>query len=110
VNDGQWFHETNEECKFIAQNDPYLFLPVIGYIDKTGTDASQRTSLNFFVYIEHIMQIWNKCMEGTWFMPDLEHNSSAATICGRSSPPFGKIQRLATSYHRYLAVIWQLFI
>jgi len=36
VNDGQWFCETNEECKGIAQNESYLILPVIGYIDKTA--------------------------------------------------------------------------
>ncbi len=48
VNDGQWFCETNEECKCIAQNDPYLVLPVIGYIDKTGTDVNQRKKLEPF--------------------------------------------------------------
>jgi len=48
VNDGQWFCETNDECKCIAENDPYLVLPVIGYIDNTSTDVNQKIRLNHF--------------------------------------------------------------
>jgi len=39
IND--WYHVTNEECKGICGNEPYLALPVIGYFDKTGIGVNQ---------------------------------------------------------------------
>jgi len=112
VNDGHWFCETNEECKHIAGDDPYLVLPVIGYIDKTGTDVNQRNKLEPFSFT---LSILNRCCRyrtNAWrvlgFMPDLEHKSSAAITRGRSGP-VGK-GRMARNYHRCLAVILQSFM
>ena len=39
--DGQWFIKTNQQCKILAPNEPYVILPVVRYIDKTGTDVNQ---------------------------------------------------------------------
>jgi len=38
--DGQWFIKTNQQCKILAPNEPYVILPVVRYIDKTGTDVN----------------------------------------------------------------------
>jgi len=101
VNDGQWFCETNEECKLIAQNDPYLILPVIGYIDKTGIDVNQRNKLEHFSFTLSILNCRCRYRTNAWrvlgFMPDLEHKSSASITCGRSGP-VGK-GKMACNYH-----------
>jgi len=39
--DGQWFVKTNQQCKILSPNEPYDILPVVGYIDVSGTDANQ---------------------------------------------------------------------
>jgi len=70
LNDGQWSHEINEECKHIAQNDPDLVLPVIGYIDKTGTDVNERDKLEPFSFTlkYYIADAEKEQMHGgTWF-------------------------------------------
>jgi len=49
VNDGKWFQETLQQCDIAANGEPYMLLPVIGYVDKTGTDVKTRgTSWNHF--------------------------------------------------------------
>jgi len=55
VNDGHWFCETNEDCKHIDGTDPYLVLPVIAYINKTGTDVNQRNKLEPFSFTLSIL-------------------------------------------------------
>jgi len=42
IHDAHWYHIINEECKHIAGNEPYFFLPVIGCIDKTCTDVNKK--------------------------------------------------------------------
>ena len=102
VNDGQWYLNTNEECKHLSPNEPYLVLPVIGYIDKTGTDVNQRNKLEPFMFtlsiLNHKCQYCTNAWQVLGFMPDLEHKSSAAITCGQSGP-IGK-GRMTCNYHR----------
>jgi len=112
IHDAQWYQKTNEQCKCIAGKEPFLLLPVIGYIDKTGTDVNQRNKLEPFSFTLSILN--EKCpyRSNAWrvlgFMPDLEHKSSAAISRGRSGP-VGK-GCMAQNYHRCLSVILQSFI
>jgi len=40
VHDGKWFQDTVKMCNFVAQGEPFMVLPVISYINKTGTDVN----------------------------------------------------------------------
>jgi len=101
INDAHWYHVTNEECKCICGNEPYLVLPVIGYIDKTGTDVNQRNKLEPFSFTLSILNCRFRYHSNAWrvlgFMPDLEHKFSVAITHGRSGP-IGK-GRMACNYH-----------
>ena len=46
--DAEWYKKTNAQCKVLCPNEPYLILPVVEYIDKTGTDVNQRNKLEPF--------------------------------------------------------------
>jgi len=53
--DAEWYKKTNAQCKDLCPNEPYLILPVIGYIDKTGTDVNQRNKLAPFSFMLDIL-------------------------------------------------------
>jgi len=112
VNDGHWYRQTNEECKRLAGDEPYIVLPVIGYIDKTGTDVNQRNKLEPFMFTLSILnrkcRYWSNSWRVLGYMPDLEHKSSAAIVRGRSG--FVGKGRTARNYHCCLSVIMQSFI
>ena len=109
IHDAHWYRVTHEECKRISGDEPYLVLPVIGYIDKTGTDVNQRNKLEPFSFTFSILNQRCRYCSNAWrvlgFMPDLKHKSSAAITHGRSGP-IGK-GRMAHNYHQCLTVILQ---
>jgi len=43
--DGHWFQKMNKLCKSLLPNETYQILPLIEYIDKTGTNVNQRNKL-----------------------------------------------------------------
>jgi len=107
IHDAQWYQRTNDQCKHIAGKEPFLLLPVIGYIDKTGTDVNQRNKLKPFSFTLSMLNCQCHYHPNAWrvlgFMPDLEHKSSAAITCGR----LGDIGKgwMACNYHQCLVVI-----
>jgi len=109
MHDAHWYCVTHEESKCISGNEPYFVLPVIGYIDKTGTDVNQRNKLEPFSFTFSILNQRCRYCSNVWrvlgFRPDLEHKSSAAITHGRSGP-IGK-GRMAHNYHQCLTVILQ---
>jgi len=80
--DAEWYKKTNAPCKDLCPNEPYLILPVVGYIDKTGTDVNQRNKLEPFSFtlgiLNHSCHYQLKAWRVLGFMSDLEHKSSAA--------------------------------
>jgi len=81
-----------------------MLLPVIGYIDKTGTDVNQRNKLEPFSFTLSILNQSSCFTSKAWrvlgFIPDLEHKSSAAITRGCSGL-IGK-GRASRNYHRCL--------
>jgi len=78
----EWYKKTNAQCKDLSPNEPYLILPVVGYIDITGTDVNQRNKLEPFSFtlgiLNHSCHYQSKAWRVLGFTPDLEHKSSAA--------------------------------
>ena len=50
VVNAQWYKKTNAQWKELCPNEPYLVLPVVGYIDKAVTNVNQRIELGPFLY------------------------------------------------------------
>ncbi len=90
IHDAHWYHLTNDKCKCISGNEPDLILPVIGYIDKTGTDVNQRNTLEPFSFTLSILNQWYRYCSNAWrvlgFMPYLKHNLPQQITHGRSGP------------------------
>jgi len=107
VHDAKWYHDTIKICEIKAKGEPYMMLPVIGYIDKTGTDVNQRNKLEPFSFTLSILNrschFTSKAWRVLGFIPDLEHKSSAAITRGRSGP-IGK-GKATRNYHRCLSQI-----
>ena len=55
VHDAKWYHDTIKICDIEAKRELYMLLPVIGYIDKTGTDVNQRNKLELFSFMLSIL-------------------------------------------------------
>jgi len=53
--DAPWYKKTNTQFKELYPNEPYLILPVAGYIDKTGTDVNQSNKLEPFSFMLGIL-------------------------------------------------------
>jgi len=55
VHDAKWFQDTIKICNIEAKGEPHMLLPVIGYIDKMGTDVNQRNKLEPFSFTLSIL-------------------------------------------------------
>ena len=82
VHDAKWYQDTVIKYGTIANGEPYLLLPIIGYVDKTGTDVNQRNKVEPFSFTFLILncqcQFTSKAWQVLGFVPDLEHKSLAA--------------------------------
>jgi len=68
--DAQWYKKTNVQCKQLCPNEPCLILPVVEYIDKTGTNVNQRNKLEPFSFTLGLLNhSWLpfKSMACSWF-------------------------------------------
>jgi len=107
VNDGKWFQETLKQCDMAANGEAYMLLPVIGYVDKTGTDVNQRNKLEPFSFTLSILNRKCRYTSAAWrllgFVPDMENKSSANITRSR----YGDIGKGRTSrnYHKCLSII-----
>jgi len=112
VHDAKWYQDTVIHFGTIANGEPYLLLPIIGYVDKTGTDVNQRNKVELFSFTLSILncqcQFTSKAWQVLGFVPNLEHKSLAAITRGRS----GHIGKGKTSrnYHHCLSIILESFI
>jgi len=107
IHDGKWFQDTVKMCSLVAQGEPFMVLPVIGYIDKTGTDVNQRNKLEPFSFTLSILNRGCRFTSKAWrvlgFVPDMEHKSSA-TMTQERNGFLGK-GRPSRNYHRCLSAI-----
>jgi len=107
--DAQWYKKMNAQYKELCPDEPCLILPVIGYIDKTGTDVNQQNKMEPFTFTLVVLNCsFHYCLKAWYvlgFMPDLEQKSSAAITRGCA----GLIGKgcMASSYHFCLSVILQ---
>jgi len=111
VHDGKWYQDTVNKCQVVANGELFMVLPVIGYIDKTGTDVNQRNKLEPFSFTLSILnwacQFTSKAWQVLGFVPDLEHKLSASMTRAHSSI-LGK-GRPSRNYHCCLAMILKSF-
>ena len=111
VHDGKWFQDTVKSCNVVAKGEPFMVLPVIGYIDKTGTDVNQQNKLEPFSFTLSILNRSCRFTSKAWrvlgFVPDLEKKSSAEItrqrvgVIGKGKP--------CRNYHRCITVILSSF-
>ena len=112
VNDGKWFQETLKQCDMAANGEAYMLLPVIGYVDKTGTNVNQRNKLEPFSFTLSILNRKCRYTSAAWrllgFVPDMENKSSATIMRSR----YGEIGKGRTSrnYHKCLSIILKSFL
>ena len=85
VLDGMWYRDTVERLKSCAE-DPFkpeveFILPIMMYVDKTGTSMNQRYPLEPFIFTTAIIRRKLRNKPSSWrplgFIPDLETKSSA---------------------------------
>ena len=92
VLDGSWYQETVQVSLKIDPKDGTesrdFWLPIIIYVDKTGTDANQRHSLEPVLFTLGIFKREIRNQARAWrilgFVPDLELKSSAVKTVARS--------------------------
>jgi hypothetical protein len=86
-------------------------LPIIIYVDKTGTDANQRHSLEPVLFTLGIFKRKIRNQTRAWrilgFVPDMEQKSSAVKAAARSGDSKGLSTR---NYHKCLRVVLQSFV
>jgi len=78
VHNAKWYHDTIKICHVEAKGEPYMLLPIIGYIDKTGTNINQRNKLEPFSFTLSILNrschFTSKAWRVLGFIPDLNIN------------------------------------
>jgi hypothetical protein len=98
--DSTWYHNTARSREDLLSTGQYALHPLILYIDKTGTDGVQKTSMEPLVCTSANLK--QECRQDSknWivlgFVPNLEISSGAAR---RNNP------EIAADYHRCLTVL-----
>ena len=100
---GSWYADTVRRMH-LGKND--FLMPIILYMDKTGTDAYQRYGLEPVIFSVGILNRSCRNKSGSWrllgFIPDLELRSKAEKNRDRSSKMKGTSNR---NYQHILTVI-----
>jgi hypothetical protein len=76
VLDGSWYSSTVAALKRIGKNSRQFLIPIIIYMDKTGTDANQRHSLELVLFTLGVFSRKLRHQTRAWrllgFIPDLQ--------------------------------------
>ena len=109
VMDGLWYKET---CtRILTGNHDEFIMPIILYLDKTGTDIQQRHGLEPVVFTTAILNRQMRNKTRAWrilgYIPDLDLSSKAAKAASRQKKE-GK-GRSTRNYHHCLEVILRSF-
>ena len=111
VLDGSWYQDTVKvTAEDGSENGHDFILPIIIYVDKTGTDAYQRHSLEPVLFTLGVFNRATRNQTRAWrilgFVPDLEQTSSAV-----KKAQADKNRGLSVrNYHKCLAVVLQSFV
>ena len=102
VLDGTWYKDTLERMSVGPEEESRFILPLIGYVDKTGTDKYNRYSLEPFSITTAIHRRKLRYSQDAWrvigLIPDLEMKSSMA----KKTAPKGYS---TANYHECLAEV-----
>jgi hypothetical protein len=107
---GTWYHETYSQAKHIQDidypNEPFLVIPVILYMDKTGLDKSNRIAMEPVLLMLGILNRAARNKDNAkrllGYLPDLELKSAAEKQVQRSTPE--GLGRSCRNYHTVLDV------
>ena len=108
---GSWYKETVIRMKEHLSFDEYydFLLPIILYVDKTGTTDNQRYPLEPFIFtlaiIRRALRYHPRAWRPAGFIPDLESKSTYENKYTRSKNPAANPQ----SYHRFLELVLKGF-
>ncbi len=109
---GSWYKDTVKRLKaseFGFDEFYEYLLPILLYVDKTGTTDNQRYPLEPFIFTLAIIRRALRCNARSWrpagFIPDLESKSTYENQYTRSKNPAA----IPQSYHRFLELILQGF-
>jgi hypothetical protein len=111
VLDGSWYSSTVAALK-IGKNSRQFLVPIIIYMDKTGTDANQRHSLEPVLFTLGVFNWKLRNQTRAWrilgFIPDLQLSSSAFKKSARSRLMGKGIGE--RNYHTCLGVVLHSYI
>ena len=112
--DAEWYQKTRRDIEdnLVKDGEPFLVLPVVMYVDKTGVDTFQRYGVEPLMFTIGIIRRKLRNKAEAWrllgLLPDLNLKSSASQKRDRDSE-FGK-SRHARNYHRCLAKVLESFV
>jgi hypothetical protein len=111
VLDGSWYSSTVYSLR-IGKNSRQFVIPIILYMDKTGTNANQRHSLEPVLFTLGVFSRKLRNQTRAWrilgFIPDLQLTSSAVKKSARSRLMGKGIGE--RNYHTCLRVVLQFFV
>jgi hypothetical protein len=115
IHDGDWYKETCQQIsdymESIGSTEAWICLAIIGYVDKTGTDAYQRYGVEPFLFTLAILNRMARGRDNAWrvlgFVPDLDLKSSSSKKRYRNTK-LGK-GRSVRQYHACLSKILDSF-
>ncbi len=100
VNSGSWYQHAYDNLITDPQNE--LLVPLIFYVDKTGTDSLQRHGVEPFMFTTSLINLKQRQSTRSWrvlcYVPELKGKSSAQSKVDNARL-FGKHQR---DYHKVL--------
>ena len=110
VLDGKWYQET-VEFQVTTRFGKVFWVPIIIYVDKTGTDAFQRHGLEPVIFTTPLIKCELRNHPKAWrilgFIPDLEGKSSAVKQKANQSEATKGIS--VRNYHKCLSVVLETF-
>jgi hypothetical protein len=105
VNSGSWYQSAYD--RLITDKENEFLLPLILYVDKTGTDVMQRYGLEPVLFTTSVISLHKRQSNRAWrplgFVPDLCARSSAVKeVAAQNDNSKGRSHR---DYHRCMEVI-----
>ena len=108
---GTWYKDTYAQAKAIQDieypNEPFLVIPVVLYMDKTGLDKSNRIAMEPVLLMLGILNRAARNKDNAkrllGYLPDLDLKSSAEKQVQRGTPE--GLGRSSRNYHRVLDII-----
>lgn len=112
VHDGSWYQSTVQSLYDSFGNGNWIVVPVIMYLDKTGTDRMMRYGMEPVMFTTTLLNRSTRNNPQSWkvlgFIPDLDALKSSASKAKIRSKISGKGQQ-ARNYHSCLSVILRDF-